>query len=166
MAFSSLIVRTRSACKMIDEIDKHLLNDFQRGFPLCSRPYLEVANRLGIDENEVIGRLSRLKDSGHVSRIGAIVKPGSIGASTLAALQVDEDKIEQVASYINARDDVNHNYLREHDYNMWFVLNTSSKAALDRAVQEIEEATGLQVLVLRMLKDFHLDLGFDLKWHS
>lgn len=150
----------------MDKIDKHLLNDFQRGFPLCSRPYLEVANRLGIDEDEVLDRLSRLKDSGHVSRIGAIVKPGRIGASTLAALQVADDRIEQVAAYINARDDVNHNYLREHDYNMWFVLNTSSKATLDQAIVQIEQETGLQVLVLRMLKDFHLDLGFDLKWHS
>lgn len=150
----------------MDEIDKRLLNDFQRDFPLCSRPYRELANRLGIAEEDVLARLDRLKDSGHVSRIGGIVKPGAIGASTLAALKVAQDDIEHVAEYINQREDVNHNYLREHDYNMWFVLNTSSKAALDKAVSEIEQETGLTVLVLRMLKDFHLDLGFDLKWHS
>jgi len=150
----------------MDEIDKRLLNDFQRDFPLCSRPYRELANRLGIAEEDVLARLDRLKVSGHVSRIGGIVKPGAIGASTLAALKVPEKDIEHVAGYINQREDVNHNYLREHDYNMWFVLNTSSKAALDKAVAEIEQETGLTVLVLRMLKDFHLDLGFDLKWHS
>ncbi|MFV0476486.1 MAG: Lrp/AsnC family transcriptional regulator [Parahaliea sp.] len=147
----------------IERIDLRILNEFQRGFPLCERPYLTLGDTLGISEEEVIERLGRLCDSGHISRIGAVVQPGSMGVSTLAAMQVPLSRIDEIAAYINAREDVNHNYLREHHYNMWFVMNCTSEQALELAVDEIECYANLPVLMLRMLKDYHLDLGFDLQ---
>jgi siroheme decarboxylase len=150
----------------MDDIDKRLLNDYQRDFPLCAKPYEMLANKLSITENEVLARLNRLKADGHISRIGGIVKPGSVGASTLAALKVPKHRIDEVADYINGRVEVNHNYLREHKFNMWFVLNCSDGPVLQETVTEIENDTGLKVLVLPMLQDFHLDLGFGIKWHS
>jgi len=148
----------------MDEIDKQLLNDFQRDFPISPRPYQVLADKLGIDEGEVMSRLEQLKSNGHISRIGGIVKPGSVGASTLAALNVPAERIDEVAEYINGRVEVNHNYLREHDFNMWFVLNAGDQAAMKQAIDEIEADTGLEVLVLPMLQDFHLDLGFGIRW--
>ncbi len=150
----------------MDDIDKSLLNDFQRDFPLCERPYEMLADKLSITEEEVLTRLNRLKADGHISRIGGIVKPGSVGASTLAAIEVPKHRIDEVADYINNRVEVNHNYLREHKFNMWFVLNCSNQAAMKTTIEEIEADTGLTVLVLPMLQDFHLDLGFGIKWHS
>ena len=148
----------------MDEIDKQLLNDFQRDFPLNPRPYQVLADKLGIHEDEVMSRLEQLKSNGHISRIGGIVKPGSVGASTLAALNVPAERIDEVADYINGRVEVNHNYLREHEFNMWFVLNAGDQAAMKQAIDEIEADTGLKVLVLPMLQDFHLDLGFGIRW--
>lgn len=150
----------------MDEIDKRLLNDFQRDFPLCAEPYKLLAQSLSITEDEVLSRLQRLKADGHISRIGGIVKPGSVGASTLAAIEVPKHRIDEVADYINNRVEVNHNYLREHKFNMWFVLNCSDQNAMENTITEIEADTGLKVLVLPMLQDFHLDLGFGIKWHS
>ncbi|MDV7341283.1 AsnC family transcriptional regulator [Terasakiella sp. A23] len=149
----------------MDEIDKKLLNDFQRDIAFQSRPYLAMANDLGISEDEVLERLGRLKDDGHISRIGAIVKPGSVGASTLAALKVPDDRLGEVGNYINSLEEVNHNYLREHEYNMWFVLNATNEAVMQNVIKRIETETGLDVLFLPMLQDFHLDLGFGIKWH-
>lgn len=160
------IVPIRLAYKKMDEIDKRLLNDYQRDFPLSNRPYQVLADTLEITEDEVLSRLSRLKSEGHISRVGGIVKPGTVGASTLAALDVPVDRIDIIADYINGRREVNHNYLREHKFNMWFVLNATDQASLHKAIAEIEEDTGLTVLVLPMLQDFHLDLGFGIKWHS
>lgn len=149
----------------MDDIDKHLLNDYQRGFPLCAEPYKAVADQLGIAQDEVLSRLQSLKEEGHISRIGAVIKPGSVGASMLAAVKAPLDRLEEVAAFISSLEQVNHNYQREHAYNIWFVLNTSGEAELNEVVQLIENKTNLSVLALPMLQDFHLDLGFAIKWH-
>lgn len=149
----------------MDDIDKQLLNDFQRGFSLSPEPYKEIADKIGIDQTEVLSRLQKLQEEGQISRIGAILKPGSVGASMLAALKTPAERIEEVAGFISSLEQVNHNYQREHDYNIWFVLNTSNQDELSKTVRLIEETTQLKVLALPMLQDFHLDLGFALKWH-
>ena len=149
----------------MDDIDKKLLNDYQRGFPICAEPYKVIADQLGLEQEQVLERLHALKEEGHISRIGAVIKPGAIGASMLAAVKAPLDRLEEVAGFISGMEQVNHNYKREHNYNIWFVLNTPGQAELDDAVRLIEENTGLKVLALPMLKDFHLDLGFAIKWH-
>lgn len=149
----------------MDDIDKKLLNDYQRSFPICAEPYKVIAAQLGLEEEQVMARLQALKENGHISRIGAVIKPGTVGASMLAAVKAPLDRLEEVAEFISNMEQVNHNYKREHDYNIWFVLNTPGQAELDDAVRLIEDNTGLKVLALPMLKDFHLDLGFAIKWH-
>ena len=103
------------------DLDLALLNNYQRAFPLCSRPYAELAQQLQISEGEVLQRLLQLKQAGSISRIGPVFRPNSIGVSTLAALAVPSAQLEQVAALVNAYPQVNHNYQREHDYNLWFV---------------------------------------------
>jgi len=149
----------------MDDIDKKLLNDYQRGFPICAEPYKVIADQLGLEQEQVFARLQALKEGGHISRIGAVIKPGTVGASMLAAVKAPLDRLEEVAEFISGMEQVNHNYKREHDYNIWFVLNTPGQDELDDAVRLIEDNTGLIVLALPMLKDFHLDLGFAIKWH-
>lgn len=158
---------------MLDQLELTLLNAFQRDFPLSPRPYAVLAEQLGSDEASVLASLGKLLQSGAISRIGAVFRPNVIGASALAALAVPPERLEQVAACINGYPEINHNYEREHRFNLWFVATAPSAARLQRVFEEIEAACGCgPVLVLPMLEDFHIDLGFDLtakseqpQWH-
>lgn len=148
----------------MDKLDQNLLNDFQRDFPLTARPYAELADRLGIGEDDVLDALKRMKGDGTVSRVGAVFRPGAVGASTLAAMAVPADRLETVAAQVSALPAINHNYEREHRLNLWFVITTDTPEALHQVIEDIERDTGLSVMNLPMEEDYHLDLGFDLKW--
>ncbi len=150
----------------LNHLEKHLLNDFQHGFPLVSRPYQEIAEKMGVSENDVIKTLAQLKQQGYISRVGAVFRANSIGASTLAALSVAEEEIESIAEIINGYSEVNHNYKREHHYNLWFVLTASDEHELNTVLDSIEQRTGYSVMYLPMIEDFHIDLGFDLDFDS
>ena len=139
-----------------------LLNDYQRDFPLVAQPYAVIAHELGLTEAVVMSGLGELKEAGSVSRIGATLRPGAIGAATLAALNAPADQLEAVAGLVSAYDEVNHNYEREHDYNLWFVVTAASKAGVARVLADIEGRTGLAVLDLPMVRDYFIDLGFDI----
>lgn len=145
------------------ELMVRLLNDFQRGFPLESRPYARLADALGIGEQDVLAMLADLKTEGKIARVGAIVRPNSIGASTLAAMRVTADRLEEVAEAISRRPEVNHCYQREHEINVWFVVTARDRAEVLRVLDEISEETGESVLDLPIVEPYHIDLGFDLR---
>jgi siroheme decarboxylase len=147
----------------LDINQMRLLNEFQRDFPLEPRPFRHIAEGLGMTEDEVIDVLRHLSEAGAISRIGAVVRPNSVGASTLAAMQVPEDRLDEVADLISARPEVNHNYQRDHAINLWFVVATDSREAVTRVLEDIEAATGITVLDLPLVTPFHIDLGFDLR---
>jgi len=146
-----------------DTLDFRLLNEFQRDFPFLPRPYASLAEQLGSSEGEVIAALSRLQQQGTVSRIGAVIAPRSIGASTLAALAAPAQRLEEIADLVSRRPEVNHNYQREHRYNLWFVATAPDEAVLAEALQAIESETGCKVISLPLVEEFHIDLGFDLR---
>lgn len=146
----------------LDAIDQRLLNDFQRDLPLIPAPFAAMGARLGVSEEEVLGRLRALKGCGIVSRVGAVVRPKTIGASTLAALRVPPADLERVAELVSSYSEVNHNYEREHEWNLWFVVTAENEAHREQVIAGIETRTGLKVLRLPMLADYHIDLGFDL----
>lgn len=144
----------------MDDLDKRLLNDFQRDLPLTPRPFAAIAGQLGQRENEVLLALGRLQEQGAISRVGAVVAPHRAGVSTLAALAVPPARLDDIADLINSYPEVNHNYEREHDYNLWFVLTAPDQARLDAVLADIEQRTGLAVLDLPLEREFHIDLGF------
>jgi len=148
----------------MNEIDKRLLNDFQRDFPLTSRPYAEIAKTLGISEDEVLARLTALSASGAISRVGPVIRPRTIGVSTLAAMRVPPARLVETAERVSAHPAVNHNYEREHDLNLWFVVTAESGPELQRALNAIEDDAGFTVYSFPMLEDYHIDLGFRLPW--
>jgi DNA-binding Lrp family transcriptional regulator len=152
----------RDALDGLDLLDRRLLNDFQRDFPLMERPFAALAGRVGATEREVLDRYRRLAQAGTVSRIGVVFRPNVAGASTLVALMAPPDRIEAVAAYLSDQPEVNHNYEREHRFNLWFVLTAASQAALDASFARIERDIGLPLLSLPLLEEFHIDLGFDL----
>ena len=147
---------------MLDDIDQKLLQSYQRDFPLTERPYQEIGALLGIEEDEVLGRFQRLHDEGFISRIGPLLNHAKVGASTLVAISVPEEAIESSAEIINEYTEVNHNYLREHRYNLWFVVTARDEGRMKVVIAEIERRTGSVALVLPMLKSFYIDLGFKL----
>ena len=99
----------------MDDIDRAIINDLQGGMPICERPYREVAQRMGLNEAELLARLAQLLESGDLTRIGPLFQIEKMGgAFTLAALHAPEDNFERVAHSVNALPEVAHNYAREH----------------------------------------------------
>jgi len=148
----------------MDAVTVRLLNEFQRGFPLVPRPFQSVADRLGAQESEVLAMLAVLVASGKVSRVGLTFTPGRIGAATLAAMSVPGERLHEIAERVSEFAEVNHNYEREHLYNLWFVVTGPDAARVESVVREIERATACgRVLSLPMIEPYHVDLGFDLE---
>jgi DNA-binding Lrp family transcriptional regulator len=149
--------------EMLDErLSFRLLNEFQRDFPLCPAPFAELASRLEAGEGVVLRTLEALRRAGKVARVGAVFSPKRIGASTLAAMAVPSDKLALVADAVNRFPEVNHNYEREHHYNLWFVVTAGSQERLQAVLDAIGRAAGFPVLALPMVHEFHIDLGFPL----
>jgi DNA-binding Lrp family transcriptional regulator len=145
-------------------LQRTLLNNFQSDFPISSRPYAELAARIGVSERDVIQTLKDLHDKKIISRVGPVFRVGSIGCSTLAAMAVPEAELHRIATIVNQFDAVNHNYERENKFNLWFVATAENEAELQDIIQDIESRTGYEVMVLPMLEDYHIDLGFELLW--
>jgi DNA-binding Lrp family transcriptional regulator len=148
----------------LSETQKRLLDDYQQGLPLEPRPFARLAAALGVSEEEVLTDLRSLQEVGVVSRVGPVFRPNQIGVSTLAALAVPPESLARVADRVSAFAEVNHNYQRDHDYNLWFVVTASDAQHLQGVLAEIEACTGLQPLDLPMLEDYFIDLGFRLQW--
>jgi DNA-binding Lrp family transcriptional regulator len=146
----------------MDSLDFRLINEFQRDFPLDQQPFAEIAWRLCTDEETVLAALQRLREEGVVSRVGAVFAPRRVGASTLAALAAPPERLEEIAARVSARPEVNHNYEREHRYNLWFVVTARDEAHLAGALAAIECDAGCEVISLPLEHEFYIDLGFDL----
>ena len=142
---------------------QRLLNDWQHGFPLCARPYAQLAQATGLTEAEVMRALRQALADGRVSRIGGVFAHGAGGAAVLAAMAVPEHRIEAMAARVSAHPGVSHNYLREHRLNLWFVLTGADPSAVESGVAALEAACGLPALRLPLLRAYHVDLGFDLR---
>lgn len=143
-------------------LEFRLLNEFQKGLPEGPTPFAAMAAQLGASEETVLATLRSLKERGAISRVGPVFRPARLGASTLAALAVPAERLEAVAALVSGFDEVNHNYQREHRLNLWFVVTARNGDRLAEVLAEIEQRTGLPVLNLPMVRDYHLDLGFSL----
>ncbi len=146
----------------LSALEKCLLNEYQRDFPLCASPFALIADQQGVTEEEVIETLEALQQRGLISRVGPVFAPLRAGASTLAALSVPGDELQRVADIISHFEEVNHNYEREHMFNLWFVVTASDEAHVQRVLDAIEKETGLEILKLPLERSFYIDLGFPL----
>lgn len=151
------------------DLEFNLLNNYQRDFPLVSKPFEKIANDLGvfgdseISEEHLIDTFQSLQNRGLISRIGAVFRPHTVGVSALAALAVPPERMEEVAGFISALPEVNHNYQREHGFNLWFVVTSATPAKLEAIFNQIAlQCLCGKLLVLPLLEQFHIDLGFSL----
>lgn len=145
---------------MLDVRDRLLIDSFQRDFPLAPEPFLQVGEAIGASADEALARIARLIDAGFLSRLGVVMRPNCAGASTLAAIKAPPHRLEEIAALVNDEPGVNHNYEREHEFNLWFVVTGLSRAAIDASLARIEQRAGAPVLDLPLLRAFHIDLGF------
>lgn len=142
-----------------DPLDRRIINALQGGFPLCAEPYRAVAEGLGIDEAQLIGRLQRMLDARVLTRFGPMFQIEAIGgAFVLAALAVPEERFDEVAGLVNALPEVAHNYRREHALNMWFVLATETVGGIAQAIAAIEELTGLTVYAFPKEREYFVEM--------
>lgn len=147
-------------------LERSLLDAYQRDFPLEPRPFARIAEAEAVDEETVIAAYEEMIEAGLVSRIGAVLRPHRAGWSTLAAMAVPEARLESVADLVSDYAAVNHNYEREHELNLWFVVTGPDRAAVEAVLAEIERRTDLEVLDLPLERAFRVDLGFPLQWQS
>jgi len=145
-----------------DPAELSLVDRWQHNFPLVDKPFEVVGRSAALGEREAIGIFRRLHQTGVISRIGAVVKPNTIGNSTLAALQVPADRLEEVADIVSREPLVTHNYERTHALNLWFVIAGADADAIAATIERIRQQTGLQAVDLPMLRAYHLGLGFPL----
>lgn len=150
----------------LDATDRQLINLYQRELPVCERPYEEMSRKLGIAEGEVIERLQSLQDSQVLSRVGPVFEHSRAGASLLAAVAAPEEQMDLVAARINRAPGVNHNYAREHTYNLWFVMTAPDEDTLEERLDDLEHKLRLPMLRLPMVEGYHIDLGFDIDWEA
>ena len=128
----------------IDDLDRALLDNIQSGFPLDTRPFARLAELLGSSENDVLERLRRLQASGIVRRIGPVFDPSRVGfISTLCAASVENSAVDQVACFINRFDEVTHNYLRDHEFNIWFTIVADSDERIEEILSSIRAQEGV-----------------------
>ncbi|HCU54783.1 MAG TPA: AsnC family protein [Gammaproteobacteria bacterium] len=148
----------------LTDLERRLLNDYQHGFPLSPAPYADIARELEVSESAVLEALARLQETGALSRVGAVLRPNTVGVSTLAAMAVPPERLESVAELVNGYAEVNHNYEREHRLNLWFVATAAEATRLQSVLDEIGARSGIEVLAFPLLEDYHIDLGFELRW--
>ena len=148
----------------MDDLDKAILNRIQTRFPLTSKPFESIARELCTTEHEVLTRVSRLKKSGIIRRIGGNFVPGKLGfVSTLCTAQVPEAKMDLFARTVNTFPGVTHNYLRENSFNVWFTFIAPSMAVIRENLVRISEKTGVErILNLPATHVFKIKAKFDL----
>jgi DNA-binding Lrp family transcriptional regulator len=146
----------------LDELDRRILNRMQQDLPLVPAPFAAVAAELGIDETELLRRLRSMQLRGDISRVGPMYRVDGMGGGlALMAIAVPPERYEAVAETVNALPEVAHNYEREHELNMWFVVAAETPAELDATVAAIESATGLVVHPFPKEREYFLELKLD-----
>lgn len=148
--------------KKVRPLAERLIIRLQSGLPPVSRPFKALGEELGATQGSVLRAMRWLSGKGIVRRLGATFDSQSLGyASTLCAVRVPPERLEEVAAVINAYPGVTHNYLREHDYNLWFTLIARSAERLSSLIQEIGQRAGIQdIISLPAVKIFKIDVTF------
>ena len=141
--------------------DRIIINELQGGFPICENPWDELSEQLDIPVDELIHRIERLQDSGILSRFGPIYNAQKMGGGlSLAAIKVPEARYDEVTEIVNSFDEVAHNYARDHELNMWFVLATELPEQIESVIADIEQQTGLKVYNMPKEEEYFLELKF------
>jgi DNA-binding Lrp family transcriptional regulator len=148
----------------MDSTDKRLLDIIQTDFPLAPRPYAVLGERLGISEEEALARVRELKNHKIIRRLGANFQSAKLGfRSTLCAAKVPPETMDAFVSEVNAQPGVTHNYLRKHEYNVWFTCIGPSRDAVRATLDSITRRTGIAILNLPATKLYKIRVDFQME---
>ena len=148
----------------LDNIDRAILNIIQSEFPLKSHPYFIIGQQTGITEDEAFLRIKRLRKRGIIRRIGANFDSSKLGfKSTLCAAKVQTDNLDNFIATVNEFPGVTHNYLRSHEYNVWFTLIAPSQDELCSIIDEISRKTGVKILNLPKTRLYKIKVNFEME---
>ena len=158
-ALTNLSRRTELAT--LSDIDRALINRLQDGFPICEQPYQIVAEELGLDEPDLIERIQQLLDDNVLTRFGPMYHAGQMGgAFSLAAMRIPCERFDEMVKVVNQFPEIAHNYEREHELNMWFVIATETPEGVADVIGQIESATGYRVYNMPKEEEFYVNLRF------
>lgn len=150
--------------EVMDSIDKKLLDIIQTAFPLAPRPYEELGRQLGISEEEALSRVKALKEKKIIRRLGANFQSAKLGfRSTLCGAHVPEEKLDSFIAEVNALPGVTHNYLRNHEFNVWFTLIGPSWDDVCATLKDLEKRTGIAIMNLPAEKLFKIRVDFQME---
>ncbi|PUU90801.1 AsnC family transcriptional regulator [Halanaerobium sp.] len=149
----------------MEKIDKKILDRLQKGLKLEASPFQKIAVELGIEAEELLQRVKRLKKDGYIRRLGGVFRSSRLGyKSTLVALELEEENFYQVAEIINQHPGVTHNYRRDHQLNLWFTLSTASELDREKFLAQIKALPGVKELYqLPKEKFFKLNVFFKME---
>jgi len=147
----------------VDDVDRAIINEIQSDFPITARPFKALGNRFQLSEDEILDRVKRLKDEGVIRRIGGNFNSKKLNfTSTLCAAKVPEQKLADFVETVNRYPGVTHNYLRNHDYNVWFTFIAENMDTIDNALKEISIATGVrEIRNLPAVRMFKIKVDFE-----
>ena len=158
--------RKEGAARVLTEVERNLLNLLQGSFPLERRPFARVAELAGLSEDDVLGRTQRLLDDRIIRQLTPIYDTRTFGyASMLVAAKVDAEHPWRAAKIVNSHPGVSHNYLRNHEFNMWFTLavEEDSKLGLQGTLDVLQELTGAEsIRQLPTLKLFKIRMDLEM----
>jgi siroheme decarboxylase len=148
----------------LDDLDRAILNEIQSHFPIASRPYAAMGEKVGAAEEEVLERVAAMAEAGIIRRIGANFTSRKLGyTSTLCAARVPPELLDQFVAVVNRYPGVTHNYLRRHRFNVWFTLIAESAGRLNQILEEISRASGVaEILSLPAHEVFKIKVDFSL----
>lgn len=148
----------------LDDIDRQILSLLQSDFPLAAQPYKVMAEGMGISEAEVLDRIVTMKSTGLIRRIGGIIDTRSLGYySTLCAAMVPVSRIDAAVAAINRLPGVTHNYLRDHEYNLWFTLTVPSQQEAVGTLEDLESTLGIEIVSMPAEKVFKIRVNFNME---
>jgi len=143
----------------MNDLDKKIINCLQDGIPLIDEPYAEIAKQLNINETELLQRIKTLLENKTLSRFGPMYDAAKLGGDfSLVAIKVPETRFNEVTEIVNSYEEVAHNYHREHEFNMWYVLATETAQRIEEVNNSIEERTGLKVYNMPKLDEYYIGL--------
>lgn len=149
---------------ILDATDKTIINQLQGGFPVEENPWKVISEKLLIDEQTLIERIQLMQEAGYISRFGPLYDAQKMGGGlSLAAIKVEEQRFDEVAEMLNQLDEVAHNYQRDHELNMWFVIATESPRQVQQVIQQIETRTGCTVYNMPKQKEYFLGLKLEIE---
>jgi DNA-binding Lrp family transcriptional regulator len=147
----------------LDQIDKRILDVIQSDFPLESRPYAVIGEKCDITEAEALARVRAMRERRLIRRLGANFQSAKLGfRSTLCAAKVPAEAMDAFVAEVNRHVGVTHNYLRDHEYNIWFTCIGPSWDSVCATLAEITEKTGIPILNLPATRLYKIKVDFQM----